>query len=93
MSGELDGVSTDNDGAVRTRHERKFTSLAQAMYENSVSRIFLGVHWRFDGTSGGSVKEMLKMSGSNNDQVGGVPLGRDIARDIFKTGQPTHQQC
>ena len=86
ISGELDGISTDNDGAIRTRHERKFTSLAQAMYENSLSRVFLGVHWRFDGTSGESIKQMLKrsVSGVSNDHIGGVPLGRDIARDIFQ---------
>lgn len=83
ISEELDGVSTDNDGAVRTRHERKFDSVAAAMYENSISRIFLGVHWRFDGTSAQSVKDTLKKSGSVNDNIGGVPLGRAIARDIF----------
>jgi len=83
VSAELDGVSKDNDGSVRTRHERKFTSLADAMYENSVSRVYLGVHWRFDGTSGNNITQMLKKSGSMNDHVGGVPLGRDIARDIF----------
>lgn len=86
VSEELDGQSTDNDGAVRTRHERRFASLAEAMYENSVSRVFLGVHWRFDGTSAHSVAEMLKKSGSQIDSIGGVPLGRAIATDIFKSG-------
>lgn len=83
VSAELDGVSLDNDGSVRTRLEREYASLGQAMYDNSISRIFLGVHWRFDGTSGQSVGDMLKKSGTANDHVGGVPLGRDIARDIF----------
>ncbi len=86
VSEELDGVSTDNDGAIRTRHERKFNSMAEAMYENSVSRIFLGVHWRFDGTSAATVKKMLEKSGSQNDDIGGVPLGRAIATDIFNSG-------
>jgi hypothetical protein len=79
VSDELNGVSVDNDGAVRTRHERAFTSVADAMYENSVSRVFLGVHWRFDGTTGSSIKKMLTAT----DNVGGVPLGRAIATDIF----------
>lgn len=79
VSDELNGTSTDNDGTLRTRHERKFNSVADAMYENSISRIFLGVHWRFDGTSGQSIKKMLEA----NDDIGGVPLGRAIARDIY----------
>jgi vanadium chloroperoxidase len=86
VSAELNGVSKDNDGSIRTRHERRFTSLADAMFENSVSRIYLGVHWRFDGTSAKTITQMLKKSGSMNDHIGGVPLGRDIARDIFSTG-------
>ncbi len=84
VSGELDGVSVDSDGAVRTRLEREYISLGQAMYDNSVSRVFLGVHWRFDGTSAQTAGDMLKKSsGGTNDHIGGVPLGRDIARDIF----------
>lgn len=81
VSDELDGRSIDNDGTVRTRHVRKFTSVADAMYENSVSRIFLGVHWRFDGTTGGNITDMLKAT----DNIGGVPLGRAIAQNIFGT--------
>lgn len=85
VSAELDGLSVDNDGAVRTRLEREYDSVAHAMYDNSVSRIYLGVHWRFDGTSGQDIDDMLKKSsGTNNDNIGGVPLGRDIARDIFE---------
>lgn len=83
VSDELDGISTDNDGAVRTRHVRRVRSLALAMYENSISRIFLGVHWRFDGTSAHNLADMLVSSGSASDDIGGVPLGRAIARDIF----------
>jgi Vanadium chloroperoxidase N-terminal domain len=82
VSAELDGVSKDNDGALRVRHERKYNSMADAMYENSISRIFLGVHWRFDGTSAKSVKKMLEAT----DDVGGVPLGRNIAKDIYTNG-------
>ena len=87
VSDELNGTSRDNDGALRTRHLRKFSSVADAMYENSVSRIFLGVHWRFDGTTGKSIKKMLEHSSSTGtDDIGGVPLGRAIARDIYGSG-------
>jgi membrane-associated phospholipid phosphatase len=82
ISDELNGVSTDNDGALRPFHRRRYTSLAEATYENAVSRVFLGVHWRFDGTSGQSVQEAL----TPPNPIGGVPLGRSIARDIFQTG-------
>ncbi len=86
VSAELDGISTDNDEAIRTRHARRYDSLAQAMFDNAVSRVFLGVHWRFDGMDAKNVKQMLKRSKSTpstTSDVGGVPLGRAIARDIF----------
>jgi hypothetical protein len=49
--------------------------------ENSLSRVFLGVHWSFDGfvptpTGGMDLTE----------NVGGVRLGLDIAEDIFNGG-------
>ena len=82
VSEELNGVSTDGDGAIRTRHERKFASVADAMFENSVSRVYLGVHWKFDGTTGNDISSMLTAA----DNIGGVPLGRAIANDIFTSG-------
>ncbi|MDZ7632199.1 MAG: phosphatase PAP2 family protein [Gemmatimonadaceae bacterium] len=82
VSDELNGVSVDNDGALRTRHVRKYASVADAMFENSISRIYLGVHWRFDGTSARTIKKMLQAT----DDIGGVPLGRAIAQDIFASG-------
>ena len=82
VSDELDGKTTEVDSSVRTKHHRSYKSMAQAMYDNSVSRVYLGVHWRFDGTGGESMKKMLKAT----DGIGGVPLGRAIARDIFSSG-------
>jgi Vanadium chloroperoxidase N-terminal domain len=79
VSDELNGSTIDPDGTLRARHNRRFDSVAEAMYDNSISRIYLGVHWRFDGTSGKSVKKMLEAT----DRIGGVPLGRDIATQIF----------
>lgn len=39
---------TDQVGTVRTKTERKFGSCWEAIWENALSRVFLGVHWRFD---------------------------------------------
>ncbi len=82
ISDELNGKSKDNDGSLRVLHKRKYRSMADAIYENSTSRIWLGVHWRFDGTSAQSIKDMM----ASTDKVGGVPLGLAIARDIFDNG-------
>ncbi len=79
VSDELDGKSLDPDDSIRTRHLRKFNGLHEAIYENSISRIFLGVHWRFDGTSATNAKDAMTAT----DKVGGVPLGLAIANDIF----------
>jgi hypothetical protein len=75
VSDELDGVSSDPDGSVRTRVPVKFKNFAEPVWENAVSRVYLGVHWRFDG---------LPRNAAQN--VGGVPLGLAIgqeAHDFF----------
>ena len=50
VSDELDGVAVGSTG-VRMRHERKLT-IASAIEENVLSRVYLGVHWQFDGREG-----------------------------------------
>ena len=54
VSGEFDGTTTDNTGATRPRWEQTFT-LREAIEQNKISRIFLGVHWIFDATGGETV--------------------------------------
>jgi hypothetical protein len=79
VSDELNGVNTDNNGTVRPRHVRSFPDgLWGMIQENSISRVFLGVHWIFDGylpTPAGTM--------DLSENVGGVRLGIDIAEDIF----------
>lgn len=61
VSEEMNGVSrelyqlydpsqkiTAQSGDVRTRVVKKFDSLWEAIFENAMSRVWLGVHWRFD---------------------------------------------
>jgi membrane-associated phospholipid phosphatase len=91
VSDELNGSSIDMNGTVRTRHERHFNSLWEAIFENAVSRVYLGVHWHFDAFD---ASDVLEPSGNYKDpadisytkQVGGVKLGLDIANDIFDQG-------
>jgi hypothetical protein len=52
VSDELNGITRDNTGAVRPRIPRSFSSLSEAEEENGQSRIYLGIHWRFDKTEG-----------------------------------------
>lgn len=51
-SDEFNGVTTDKDGMVRDEVTRHFTSFSQAARENAESRIYLGIHWRFDAEEG-----------------------------------------
>ena len=50
-SDEYDGRNVGEDGSVRPLHKRTLT-LAQAIHENAVSRVYLGVHWRIDAEEG-----------------------------------------
>jgi vanadium chloroperoxidase len=61
VSDELNGINrdlrqaydasqpiTDQVGTVRTRVVRRYPSLWSAIFDSAISRIYLGVHWRFD---------------------------------------------
>jgi hypothetical protein len=52
VSDELDGMTVDNAGNVRPLAPRSFATLSEAEQENGQSRIYLGIHWRFDKTQG-----------------------------------------
>ncbi|MEI8381815.1 MAG: chloroperoxidase [Planctomycetota bacterium] len=52
VSDELNGVTTDSHGVVRPYKPRTFISLRDAAVENARSRIFLGIHWKFDSDEG-----------------------------------------
>jgi len=82
VSDEFNGISVDNTGTVRPRHARNFPGgLWQMIEENSRSRVFLGVHWVFDGFA---VNENDEIDLTQN--IGGVRLGLDIANDIATNG-------
>jgi membrane-associated phospholipid phosphatase len=55
ISDELNGINRDNQGHVRPRWPRSFATLTEAEQDNAVSRIYLGVHFRFDLTNGMTV--------------------------------------
>lgn len=79
VSDELNGMTTDNKGVVRSRHVRKFSKgLWQMIEENGWSRIYLGVHWSFDAFALDSCNNP-----DLNQNIGGVPLGLNIANDIY----------
>ena len=52
VSDEFNGMTRDNQGRVRPRMARSFSSLSQAEEENGQGRIYLGIHWAFDKTAG-----------------------------------------
>jgi hypothetical protein len=52
VSDEFNGVTRDHNGNVRPYMPRSFSTLSQAEEENGQSRIYLGIHWRFDKTRG-----------------------------------------
>lgn len=52
VSDEFNGVTHDNQGNPRPLIPRSFRRLSEAEEENGQSRIYLGIHWRFDKTEG-----------------------------------------
>lgn len=54
VSDEFNAKTTDNNGVVRPRWEQTFT-LKEAIEQNKISRIYLGVHWIFDADGGEAV--------------------------------------
>jgi hypothetical protein len=50
VSDELNGVTLDNLGVPRAMAPRSFENFSQAEEENGQSRIYLGIHWKFDKT-------------------------------------------
>ncbi|MDQ3506585.1 MAG: phosphatase PAP2 family protein [Actinomycetota bacterium] len=82
VSDEFDGVNRDNKGTVRPRHEREFDGgLWKMIEENGLSRVYLGVHWSFDAFAIGANGKP-----DFGQDIGGAPLGVEIAEDVFSTG-------
>lgn len=94
VSDEFNGANVDPDGSIRPRHLRRFDCLWEAIVENSESRIFLGVHWRFDGISvkdaAGNAAHGSPATPGHLGPVGGVWLGMAIARDLMANGLIRH---
>jgi Vanadium chloroperoxidase N-terminal domain len=82
VSDEVNGISVDNTGTIRTRHVREFPGgLWQMIEENGFRPVFLGIHWPSDAFA---VNEAGEMDVTQN--VGGVRLGLDIADDLAANG-------
>lgn len=93
VSDEFNGVNQDPNGSVRPYHNRRF-SLREAIIENALSRVYLGVHWRFDGLGAVAPKDLegdipkdpafnVKLAPAIEKKLGGVPIGLEIASQVF----------
>ena len=96
VSEEFNGINQDPTGHVRPYHLRTL-SLRDAIVENAVSRVLLGVHWRFDGIGAIAPADLdgdlparwhdpavsSALDKSSEQRIGGVPVGLKIAKDVF----------
>jgi hypothetical protein len=96
ISDEYNGVNQDPHGDARPRHSRTLT-LGYAVAENALSRVWIGVHWRFDGMGAklpDDLKGITMPRKIPNDpatpdpaldeaKLGGVPAGLKIADEVF----------
>jgi hypothetical protein len=74
MSDELKTGTTDAAGVDRPEVTRNFTSIEQVIMQNLESRVFLGVHWRFDGVHG---------------RESGAKVGERVADRVYLLPPPT----
>jgi PAP2 superfamily len=90
VSDEYNGINTD-PRTLKPRPARPVTtpSLWRAIVDNSISRVYLGVHWQFDGLSernaaGTDVfaKSPGNLTPDRLGSTGGVWLGRQIAKQV-----------
>jgi hypothetical protein len=52
VSDEWNGHNKDVDGNIRPLRRASFKSFTQAEWENAQSRLYMGIHWRFDAEKG-----------------------------------------
>jgi vanadium chloroperoxidase len=91
VSDEYDGMNRD-PRTLRPREKRavQTASLWQAIVDNSVSRVFLGVHWQFDGLTARdadgkdvfAVDALTTLTPATLGRTGGVWLGRELAKQV-----------
>jgi membrane-associated phospholipid phosphatase len=60
VSSEFNGITTDNNGVTRPKWSQTLT-LKEALEQNAISRIYLGVHWIFDATGGEMVGKAISV--------------------------------
>jgi vanadium chloroperoxidase len=88
VSDEYNGVNTDpRTMQARDRIPVSTASLWEAIVDNSVSRVYLGVHWQFDGitkrNAAGTADEFgLPAAPAELGLTGGVWLGGQIANQV-----------
>lgn len=86
QSDEYNGRNTDpRTMAPRAPFTRQYPSLWRAIVDNSISRVFLGVHWQFDGITivqDGADAFGVPQTPDQTGETGGVWLGAKIANAI-----------
>jgi vanadium chloroperoxidase len=60
---------TDQQGDIRTRVPRTFDNLYHAIWENALSRVFLGVHWIYDACDSEGIVVKKEVTNENGDKV------------------------
>ena len=86
VSDEFNGRNRDpRTGMPRELLTRRYSSLWKAITDNSVSRVYLGVHWQFDGITkrkGNSDEFGIPDAPKTLGRTGGVWLGMQIANQL-----------
>jgi PAP2 superfamily len=82
-SDEFNGVNAGSDGIVRMQQPRNFAGVDVAIKENILSRVYLGVHWSFDGAKFDGAGKVDYGLAPNSDKIGGAAAGYRVAKHVY----------
>lgn len=73
------------DGIPRSAVTRHYATLSDAIKDNILSRVYLGVHWAFDGAKFDTMGNVDYGLTAGAKKIGGAAIGYRVAKHVFES--------